>query len=176
MSTLDPPQTPSTSMTVIESQKENIQPLHSGRSASVLSNVLSAPKSDLAAQRAVHEAAVADTSAAEDPLQAWVNYIHWLRDSYTTGDNAKSMLVPVLERATRTFRADERIRRDVRYIRIWIYYAQLVHEYELVYEYLMSNSIGLQWAVTYYEYAFQLESDFKCASILHGFKSLCSIR
>jgi checkpoint serine/threonine-protein kinase len=49
----DIPATPTTDFTLIEAQKENIVPLSTGRSAAILSNVLTKERSE--ADRMVHE-------------------------------------------------------------------------------------------------------------------------
>ncbi|WFD23581.1 non-specific serine/threonine protein kinase [Malassezia equina] len=157
--------TPITPFEKIEAQKENVQPRARGRSAHALSTALGMPTKErqdmLAAQRREHEAHVhSDENAeADDPLDAWCAYVKWCIDNYPDGKSAESGIVPLLERATRTFRASEQYRNDSRYLRLWILYAQHTDVPRDVFQFLLANEMGTNLASLYEELANVLESD-----------------
>lgn len=156
--------TPITPFEAIESQKENVQPLSRGRSAHALSAALSMQhkerQSVLAAQRQEHEDHVTSEENAEsdDPLEAWCAYVKWCVDNYPEGKSAESGLLPLLERATRTFRESEQYRNDSRYLRLWIMYAQNTDVPRDVFQFLLANDIGSKLAGLYEELAHVQES------------------
>ncbi|CCU99150.1 unnamed protein product [Malassezia sympodialis ATCC 42132] len=157
--------TPITPFEKIEAQKENVQPRARGRSAHALSTALGMPPKErhdvLAAQRQAHEAHVhsAENAEADDPLEAWCAYVKWCIDNYPDGKSAESGIVPLLERATRTFRASEQYRHDSRYLRLWILYAQHTDVPRDVFQFLLANEIGTNLAGLYEELANVLEGD-----------------
>ncbi|KAJ1307646.1 hypothetical protein OPQ81_001740 [Rhizoctonia solani] len=153
---------PIVDISVIEHQKENIVPRKNGRSAVALSNLLSAPRPQLAKQlaegHAKHQEAVqVALEEDEDPIAAYVNYVDWVVECYPAGSNSESGLVPLLERATREFREDPRYINDLRYLKLWICYAGIVEKPETIYAYLLANDIGSVWELFYTEYANTLE-------------------
>ncbi|KAH7341664.1 Mad3/BUB1 homology region 1-domain-containing protein [Rhizoctonia solani] len=155
---------PTVDISVIEHQKENILPRKHGRSAVALSNLLSAPRPQLAKQlaegHAKHQEAVQIAlEEDEDPMAAYVNYVDWVVECYPAGSNSESGLVPLLERATREFREDPRYLNDLRYLKLWICYAGIVEKPETIYAYLLANDIGSVWELFYTEYANTLERD-----------------
>ncbi|CAE6380198.1 unnamed protein product [Rhizoctonia solani] len=153
---------PTVDISVIEHQKENIIPRKHGRSAVALSNLLSAPRPQLAKQladgHAKHQEAVQIAlEEDEDPMAAYVAYVDWVVECYPAGSNSESGLVPLLERATREFREDPRYINDLRYLKLWICYAGIVEKPETIYAYLLANDIGSVWELFYTEYANTLE-------------------
>lgn len=150
--------TPITPFEVIESHKENVQPLSRGRSAHALSAALGMQhkerQSVLATERDAHEARVggAENAESDDPLDAWCTYVKWCIDSYP-GGQSESGLVPLLERATRTFHGSEQYRNDSRYLRLWVLYAQHVDCPRDVYNFLLANEVGTRLAGLYEELA-----------------------
>ncbi|QRW04081.1 protein kinase [Ceratobasidium sp. AG-Ba] len=159
MATEEPP---TVDISVIEHQKENIVPRKHGRSAVALSNILSAPRQQLAKQladgHAKHQEAVRIAiEEDEDPVAAYVAYVDWVVECYPAGSNSESGLVPLLERATREFREDPRYINDLRYLKLWICYAGIVEKPETIYAYLLANDIGSVWELFYVEYANTLE-------------------
>ncbi|CAE6354199.1 unnamed protein product [Rhizoctonia solani] len=153
---------PTVDISVIEHQKENILPRKNGRSAVALSNLLSAPRPQLAKQlaegHARHQEAVQIAlDEDEDPMAAYVGYVDWVVECYPAGSNSESGLVPLLERATREFREDPRYINDLRYLKLWICYAGIVEKPETIYAYLLANDIGSVWELFYIEYANTLE-------------------
>lgn len=155
--------TPITPFEAIESQKENVQPRARGRSAHALSATLSMQHKErqemLATQRREHEEAVTSeaNADADDPLEAWCAYVKWVVDNYPQGKSSESGIVPLLERATRTFRDSEQYRNDSRYLRLWILYAQHTDVPRDVFNFLLANEIGTKLAALYEELAHVLE-------------------
>lgn len=155
--------TPIIDFNAIESQKENVQPLAKGRSAHALSNTLNMQHKQrqalLAQQRAEHEQIVTshDNADSDDPLEAWTKYVKWCIDNYPSGQTHESGLIPLLERATRHFRAAEQYTNDPRYLRLWILYARNVECARDVYNFLLANEIGTKLASLYEELAVVLE-------------------
>ena len=70
-------------------------------------------------------------------------------------------LLPVLERCAHAFRDDSRYTDDVRYLRVWISYADHVLDAEPIFEYLHDRRIGQEHALFYESWASILESKRK---------------
>lgn len=175
-------------ISTIEQQKENIQPLASGRSASQLAALSSQSRSTLGAKLATEHkrfqaqlAAVATydeegawedgregftsdevAAMAEDPLDPHHQYVRFVNGNYPAGASAQNRLVPLLEASTRAFVNDERYRNDPRYLRLWSMYAKNVDCPEDCYRFLFARGIGERLALLYEEYAFVLEAVGKC--------------
>ena len=74
---------------------------------------------------------------AKDQLDVWLRYIKWVRERFPSG-GSKSQLLPILERCTRSLLQEvvtneEGAREciyadDVRYLRVWIAYADNLEE------------------------------------------------
>ena len=156
--------TPITPFEAIEKQKENVQPRARGRSAHALSTAFSMHHKErqelLQQQRQEHERAVTsvDNPESDDPLEAWCAYVKWCVDNYPSGKSAESGIVPLLERATRTFKDSEQYRNDSRYLRLWILYAQHTDVPRDVFQFLLANEIGTRLAALYEELAVVLEA------------------
>src|ERR1700760_4453794 len=112
---------------VIETQKENIQSVPGGRSAKQLSLLCSplAVKSpapftqtqDLKNTiRQNFEEELQDFEDADDPLDIFDRYVKWTMDAYPTAQaTAESGLLPLVERATKTFLSNSMYKNDPRY-------------------------------------------------------------
>ncbi|KZT53512.1 hypothetical protein CALCODRAFT_486276 [Calocera cornea HHB12733] len=162
-----PSHTPVVDFALIERQKENIQPLRNGRSASALQSVFSAPRQDrvatLQAGRERHEEDIAAVEAAEaadgydDPLEPYVKFVKWTIDNYPAGQTAESGIIPLVERTARRFKDDPRYKSDLRYLKVWVAYATYVQDPIVIYQHLLANEIGTHYALLYEEYANALE-------------------
>lgn len=157
--------TPVVNFDLIEYQKENVQPSSRGRSAHSLSQTLGMKHKEraeeLAAKRREFEAKVVPEKLEEsdDPLVVWEDYIEWVTESYPSGGtSADSGLVPLLERATRSLKDDERYRNSYRYLRLWLIYSRNVESAELVLNWLLANDVGTKCAALYEEAASLAES------------------
>lgn len=174
-------------ISTIEQQKENIQPLASGRSAAQLASLSSLPRSGLgvklAAEHKRFQAQIdaIDTyeregtwqdgrdgltleevaSMAEDPLDVHHQYVRFVLSNYPAGASATSKLVPLLEASTRRFLSDGRYTNDPRYLRLWVQYAKNMECPEDCYRFLFAKNIGDRLASLYEEYALVLEANGK---------------
>ena len=79
----------------------------------------------------------------------------WLETS--SSSNTKPVL-ELLERATRTFVFDTRYRNDVRYVELWIAYADLLPEPADVFKFMHSNRIGEDVALFYMAWSWVAET------------------
>ncbi|TIA70114.1 hypothetical protein E3P91_03293 [Wallemia ichthyophaga] len=157
----NPPQT--VDIQDIYESKENIQPLAKGRSASTLSSIFRSDRQsrrrELDEQHHAFEAQITTaTEEDDDPFRVYSEYIKWAIEVYPSGESHESNIVPLLERTTRTFKDDERYRRDVRYLRCWILYSKYVHESRDIFRFLLANDIGTIWGLLYEEAATAEES------------------
>lgn len=208
-----PPATPITDFSALEGQKENIQPLSTGRSAHALSTIFAQrPKQlekDLKDAQAKFENELtqceerrkqellglsAGDDIESDPLDVFERsvqasgkrteeeegrkgradlcfpppfpfflpslprYIKHIREVAPSGSTQSSILIPLLERCTRTLLAERDIwAQDVRYIRIWIQYSRLIERKTDVFDFLLAREIGTDWALLYEEHAVVLE-------------------
>ncbi|KAL1866908.1 hypothetical protein VTK73DRAFT_4455 [Phialemonium thermophilum] len=161
------------SFDVIESQKENIQALPSGRSAKKLAELFSpsrpfenltptpsGAKSVNDCIRAEYEAELANISEADDPLDVYDRYVRWTLDTYPSAQaTPQSQLLPLLERATRAFVGNAQYRSDPRYLKLWLHYIHFFADAPReTFIYLARHGIGETLALFYEEYAAWLES------------------
>ncbi|KAK3329624.1 Mad3/BUB1 homology region 1-domain-containing protein [Apodospora peruviana] len=160
---------------VIESQKENIQALPSGRSAKKLAELFSPTHTPLArmatppnpsdtknvndAIRAEYEAEIATISEHDDPLDVYDRYVRWTLDAYPSAQATReSQLHLLLERATKSFVGAPQYKNDPRYLKMWLHYTQLFSDSPReTFVFLSRHSIGETLALFYEEYAAWLE-------------------
>ena len=161
---------------LIEASKENIQPLASGRKATALSAVLSTPhaqrESKLAAtrNRLRINVEVALEDDEDNPLEAFCQLVYWTLENYPQGHSAESGLLELLEEATRVLKdhSDGIWRNDLRYLKLWVLYANYVEKPTLIYRYLLANEIGTTFALLYEEFAAALERNGRCAPLFES--------
>jgi hypothetical protein len=161
---------------LIEASKENIQPLASGRRATTLSAVLSTPhaqrESKLAATRnrlrINIEVALEDDD--DNPLEAYCQLIYWTLENYPQGHSAESGLLELLEEATRVLKdhRDGIWRVDLRYLKLWVLYANYVEKPTLIYRFLLANEIGTAFGLLYEEFAAALERNGRFTPLFHS--------
>ncbi|ODQ80754.1 hypothetical protein BABINDRAFT_7450 [Babjeviella inositovora NRRL Y-12698] len=153
--------TATTDFKLLEGQKENIQPVKEGRSASALAATFSVGADDLrrnqAARRAEFEAAIVDSDEHDDPLEIYLDYLQWTKDNFPQGSNVESGLIQLLERCTLRFRDTEYYKNDARYLRVWLQYARYSDSPRDIFLYLAKKEIGLKLATYYEEFAHFLE-------------------
>lgn len=157
---------------IIESQKENIQALPSGRSARKLAEAFAPSPLHKSATptpsdtktindciRAEYEAEVANISESDDPLDVYDRYVRWTLDAYPTAQaTPASQLHIILERATKTFVGSAQYRNDPRYLKIWLHYIHFFSDAPReTFVYLSRHGIGEGLALFYEEYAAWLE-------------------
>lgn len=179
------PQVITVDIEAIEQQKENIQPLSTGRSALQLTTLSSHTRSGLGEklteeharfQNALEAVDVYESSGgvweegkfdlsmeavatmSEDPLDIHHQYARFVLNSYPAGPSSSSQLLPLLESSTRKFLNDERYTNDPRYLRLWNLYAKNMECPEDCYRFLFAKRIGERLAILYEEYALVLEA------------------
>ena len=164
--------TPIVDCDVLEAAKENIQPLASGRRVTALSAVLSTPHAQRESQhnsiKSRHRInitiALEGDDPDDDPLEAYCRFVYWTLDAYPQGHSADSGLLELLEEATRVLKDDRNgyWRGDIRYLKLWVLYANFVEKPTVIYKFLLANDIGTQHALLYEEHAAALERAGRC--------------
>lgn len=157
---------------IIESQKENIQSLPSGRSARTLANLFSpSPLHALStptpsdtknlndAIRQEYEIELTNISESDDPLDIYDRYVRWTLDAYPSAQaTPSSQLLPLLERATKAFLTSPQYKNDPRYLKLWISYIRFFSDTPReTFAFLARHSIGEGLALFYEEFAAWLE-------------------
>jgi checkpoint serine/threonine-protein kinase len=157
---------------IIESQKENIQSLPGGRSARTLANLFSAsPLHKLStptpsdtknlndAIRQEYEIELTNISDSDDPLDIYDRYVKWTLDAYPSAQaTPASGLLPLLERATKTFLNSAQYKNDPRYLKFWISYIRFFSDTPReTFAFLARHNIGEGLALFYEEFAAWLE-------------------
>jgi checkpoint serine/threonine-protein kinase len=154
---------------VIEQHKENIQALPSGRSAKALHQLYSpllanpSPAStnpEHIKARAAFEVELANIDEADDPLDVYDRYVKWTLDAYpSTQATPQSQLLPLLERATKTFQSSTHYKNDPRYLKLWLLYIRLFSDAPReAFVFLARHNIGESLALYYEEFAAWLEN------------------
>ncbi|KAL9618866.1 MAG: hypothetical protein Q9160_006456 [Pyrenula sp. 1 TL-2023] len=166
---------------LIETHKENIQSLPSGRSARQLAAVLSptptpglkptdsaasalSPCSDdtktlNAAIRAEYETELLSIDDSDDPLDIFDRYVKWTLNAYPSAQaSPQSQLQPLLERATKTFLNNTHYKNDPRYLKLWLHYIRLFSDAPReMFAFLARHKVGEGLALFYEEFAAWLE-------------------
>ncbi|EMC95922.1 hypothetical protein BAUCODRAFT_71631 [Baudoinia panamericana UAMH 10762] len=155
---------------VIESHKENIEALPSGRSAKALAQLYSPPllgatpspagiQDTHAKERAPFEEELACIDEADDPLDVYDRYVKWTLDAYPSPQARQTQLLPLLERATKSYQSSSHYRNDPRYLRLWLHYICLFSDAPReIFVYLARHGIGEGLALYYEEFAAWLEN------------------
>lgn len=171
---LSPKMTPSEDLidfNLIETQKENIQSLPGGRSAGELARIFSAgSKSDKIASpndtrtlndaiRQEYENELLSIGDSDDPLDVYDRYVKWTLNAYPSAQaTPESGLLPLLERATKSFLSSPHYKNDPRYLRLWLHYIRLFSDAPReTFAFLARHHIGEGLAKFYEEFAAWLE-------------------
>ena len=91
-----------------------------------------------------------------DPLAAYDAFVKWTVDNYGS-HLAQSGLLELLEEATRHFVDDDAYKSDLRYLKLWLLYANHVEDPTVIYDFILFKNIGKIYAQTYWEYAGALD-------------------
>ncbi|XP_031120724.1 mitotic spindle checkpoint protein BUBR1 [Ipomoea triloba] len=144
--------------------KENVRPLKRGRNISLLNDALKShsdfelKKSLLDKRRRLIEAV--DEYKGEDPLQPWLECIKWVQESFPPGGDSSGLVV-IYEQCVRTFWHDDRYKDDLRYLKVWLEYAENCVDAEVIFSFLEANKIGQTHSSFYVAYALHMESKNK---------------
>lgn len=158
---------------VIEAQKENVQSLPGGRSARELARIFSAGSTgDSVASpspndtrtlngaiRQEYENELQSVGESDDPLDVYDRYVKWTLNAYPSAQaTAESGLLPLLERATKSFLSSSHYKNDPRYLRLWLHYIRLFSDAPReTFAFLARHHIGEGLALFYEEFAAWLE-------------------
>ena len=159
---------------IIETQKENIQSLPSGRSAKALAQLYTPPLSSGTAScplpsqtqnlnnsiRQEYEKELLAIDDSDDPLDIYDRYVKWTLDAYPSAQNTpQSQLCSLLERATKAFQSSTHYKNDPRYLKLWLHYIRFFSDSPReTFAYLARHNIGDGLALFYEEFAAWLES------------------
>ncbi|KAK2660999.1 hypothetical protein Ddye_007532 [Dipteronia dyeriana] len=144
--------------------KENVRPLKRGRNVRLLNQSLTShnnnqlKKNLLETRRKLIEAI--DDYKGEDPLQPWLECMKWVQEAFPAGGDSSGLIV-IYEQCVRKFWHSERYKNDLRYLKIWLEYAENCVDAEVIYSFLDVNDIGQTHSVYYIAYALLLESKSK---------------
>ena len=140
-----------------EDSKENFQPVRDGRKPGALldskareERPVLQPKG-IEADRARFIEAIEDY-VGDDPLEKWLDYIRWTKETFSSTGKT-SELLPLLEKVTREFHESDKYRDDLRYLKVWIMYADNLPDPSDVFSYLMDHNIGQGHALFFMAYA-----------------------
>ncbi|KAL4797706.1 Mad3/BUB1 homology region 1-domain-containing protein [Aspergillus venezuelensis] len=159
---------------IIEGQKENIQSLPGGRSARDLARIFSPrdPTDKLGAPspndtrtlndaiRQEYETELQAISESDDPLDIYDRYVKWALNAYPSAQaTAESGLLPLLERAVKSFLSSAHYKNDSRYVRLWLHYIRLFSDSPReTFAFMARHHVGEDLALFYEEFAGWLES------------------
>ncbi|KAG3245808.1 hypothetical protein PI124_g9452 [Phytophthora idaei] len=142
-----------------EASKENVVPLKRGRNVADLNKALRAHDSFQTKLRLEDELKTKENAVVaydgDDPLSAWIEYVRWLEVKMPEDTRKK---FTVLEKCTRELKDNPRYKNDMRYIRLWIQYADLVSNPKDIFKYLYQNKIGERVSLFYIGWAYVLET------------------
>lgn len=153
-------------LSVIESHKENIQPLPGGRSVAGLVSTFNSgntfkQREDLNHQRQAFEDQLQGLDELDDPIQVFIDYINWCHEKYPQGNNLESGLLGVLEKCTSAFKDCLHYKNDPRYLKTWLEYGKYSDSPVDIFVYLAKKEIGRELALYYEEFAKLLELNQK---------------
>ncbi|CCG84120.1 protein of unknown function [Taphrina deformans PYCC 5710] len=144
----------------LEAQKENIEPIRQGRSATSLAKAFSVEPVEAIVEidriREGFENEIQASADLDDPLEVWLRYLKWTKEAFPTGHSANSNYVQLLERCSKKF-IRAHYANDPRYLKIWIEYARYSDDVREMFCFLARNDIGQELATFYEEYAAFLE-------------------
>ncbi|XP_045833323.1 mitotic spindle checkpoint protein BUBR1 [Trifolium pratense] len=149
--------------------KENVRPLKRGRNVNILNNALKShtdnhlKKSLLNQRRKLIEAV--DDYKGEDPLLPWLECMKWVQEAFPPGGDSSGLVV-IYEQCVRAFWHSEQYKDDLRYLKVWLEYADNCFDKEVIYAFLDANEIGKTHSDFYISYALHLEvkNKFKAAN------------
>ncbi|PRW05791.1 mitotic checkpoint serine threonine- kinase BUB1 [Chlorella sorokiniana] len=140
-----------------EASKENFQPLKTGRKAAALRDSTAELRTAAIEERRKAFWEELAAYAGDDPLEVWLRFIKWTQETFSAGGH-KAELLPLLERCTRELQANGRYVNDIRYLRVWIQYADCLPDPGDVFAFLCENGIGQEHALFYVAHATYLEA------------------
>ncbi|KAK4311893.1 hypothetical protein Pmani_016640 [Petrolisthes manimaculis] len=140
-----------------ELSKENIQPLKQGRNASVLSVALDESSTQkLNGTRHEFEEELR-TYSGDDPLDVWYRYTLWVEQNYPKGGKQRD-LMKLIEKCVMSLHSHvEQYTNDLRFLNIWIKYANLNVKPLDVYQVIEKKGLFTSLAEFYINWSWELE-------------------
>eukprot|EP00736_Rhodelphis_marinus_P012091 Rmarinus@m.15545 len=135
--------------------KENFQPSKTGHNVKKAKFGLSVRSDPVVQEREKWEQKLRD-DLSDDPLALWIEYIKWTKETFASGGKASHILT-LLERCTRQFQAESRYKNDLRYLKLWVSYADLCEKPLDIFKFLYSNGFGQKFSLFYEAWAITLE-------------------
>ncbi|XP_019057031.1 PREDICTED: mitotic spindle checkpoint protein BUBR1 isoform X2 [Tarenaya hassleriana] len=144
--------------------KENVRPLKRGRNVRLLNDALRSHVDDQTRKNLLEKRRnlieEIDEYDGDDPLLPWIECIKWIQEAFPQGGDC-SGLVLIYEQCVRKFWHSERYKDDLRYLNVWLEYAEHCADAEVIYKFLEVNDIGKKHASYYISYALHMESESK---------------
>eukprot|EP00127_Corallochytrium_limacisporum_P000047 Clim_evm26s2 gene=Clim_evmTU26s2 len=149
-----------------EHSKENVAPVKKGRSVTKINAVLRQMAQDPLGDGAVagkldrekkewEQRVTVALQEEEDPLPIWISYLQWIEETNLSDTNK---LLNALEQCCRQFQDDPRFTNDMRYLRIWLGYSDMVDNPIDNYKHMKARGIGLSHAIFWESWALQAEA------------------
>ncbi|KAK3759558.1 hypothetical protein RRG08_009744 [Elysia crispata] len=156
-----------------ELSKENVQPLKQGRHMSALVAALHSDQGNgdeqliIKTQQSEFEMELR-TYSGDDPLDVWDRYIKWTEQYYPKGGH-EGQLMKLIEQCLKLFQNDLKYSNDLRFIQVWLKFANLTEDPVEVFNYMFDIGVGLAVAQVYIEWATALErkGDLKRADAIY---------
>ncbi|GMN34661.1 hypothetical protein TIFTF001_004822 [Ficus carica] len=120
-----------------ELYKENVRPLKRGRKVSILNDALKSHTHHLLKK-----------------------CIKWVQEAFPSGGDCSGLVV-IYEQCVRTFWHSDRYKDDLRYLKVWLEYAENCVDAEIIYTFLDTNEIGKTHSMYYIAHALHMESKNK---------------
>ncbi|KAA8514738.1 hypothetical protein F0562_017917 [Nyssa sinensis] len=144
--------------------KENVRPLKRGRNVRLLNHALKSQtdnqiKKSLLENRRRLIAAI-DDYKGDDPLQPWLECIKWVQEAFPPAGDYSGLVV-IYEQCVRSFWHEDRYKDDLRYLKVWLEYAENCVDAEVIYNFLDANKIGQTHSIFFIAYALHMESKNK---------------
>ncbi|PON34271.1 Mitotic spindle checkpoint protein Bub1/Mad [Parasponia andersonii] len=144
--------------------KENVRPLKRGRKIAILNEALKSHSNNSLNKSLFHHRRKLiqeiDEYVGDDPLHPWLQCIKWVQEAFPSGGDSSGLVV-IYEQCVRTFWHSDRYKDDLRYLKVWLEYAENCMDAEIVYSFLDTNKIGKTHSVYYISYALHMESKNK---------------
>ncbi|KAH7523353.1 hypothetical protein FEM48_Zijuj06G0001800 [Ziziphus jujuba var. spinosa] len=137
--------------------KENVRPLKRGRKIELLNSALKSHSHNLLGKQLIE---AIDDYKGDDPLHPWIQCIKWVQEAFPPGGDSSGLVV-IYEQCVRTFWHSDRYRDDLRYLKVWLEYAENCVDAQVIYSFLDANGIGKTHSQYYISYALHLESNNK---------------
>ncbi|GAX83349.1 hypothetical protein CEUSTIGMA_g10774.t1 [Chlamydomonas eustigma] len=132
-----------------EESKENFVPVRQGRTKATLLEVLDNPdlvsRQELDRRKTELRQDIQDY-AGDDPIEPWLKLVKWTQE-HMCGNKAE--LQRTLEMCTKELMKFKKYKSDVRFLRLWIHYADCLSDPADIFALLRENRIGDEYALFY---------------------------